>query len=83
MSDTITIRNKRDAEVEIPDVGVVDAGGTIDVPAELANGIPPSGKEGDPEFRAGTSGLLAQGDMWELATARRKTTDDKPSGEEG
>ena len=79
MSDTVLIRNKRAVEVEIPDVGWVEPGGTIEVPAELANGIPPAGVEGDPEYQAGVSGLLAQEDAWEKATKR---TDKTPTGEE-
>lgn len=82
MSDTVTIRNKTEAAREIDGVGVAEPGGTIDVPAELANGVPPTGKEGEPEYRAGTSGLLAQEDVWEKATAKRKPTDGTPSGEE-
>ena len=87
---TVTIRNKRDYEVEIPDVGVVEAGGTIDVPAELANGRPATGTKLDdgsfdetsPDYDAGSTGLLDQDDTWEKAS-KRKTTDESPSGVEG
>lgn len=82
MSDTVTIRNKRDVEVEIPDVGVVEAGGTIEVPAALANGTPASGVEGDPDYHPGSSGLLAQEDTWEKAGSKRKSSDDALAGEE-
>lgn len=30
------VKNKRPYAVEVPDVGIVDAGDTIDVPADLA-----------------------------------------------
>lgn len=87
---TVTIRNKRDVEVEIPHVGWVEPGGTIDVPTELAEGRKPSGTRLDdgsfdetaPDFDAGTTGLLAHTDLWEKAT-KRKTTDETPPGEEG
>lgn len=82
MSDTVTIRNKTEAAREIDGVGIAEPGGTIDVPAELANGTAPTGEEGTPEYRAGVSGLLAQEDVWEKAAAKRKTTDVTPSGEE-
>lgn len=74
MSDTVTIRNKRAIDIEIPDVGVVEAGGTIDVPAELANGTPGSGDH------PGISGLLDQTDAWEKVGGKRSTS--TPSGEE-
>lgn len=82
MSDTVLIRNKRDVEVDIPDVGVVEPGGTIEVPAELANGTPPSGEEGAPDYYPGVSGLLAQTDAWEKASGRRQPVNETPSGEE-
>lgn len=81
MSDIVTIRNKTDAVREIDGVGVCDPGGTIDVPAELANGIPPRGTEGEPDYWPGVSGFLAQEAVWELAhgksQTRPKNTDDK------
>lgn len=74
MSDTVTIRNKSDSVRELDGVGVVEPGGTIDVPADLANGTPPSGEH------PGSSGLLAQEDVWEKAAGKRTTS--TPSGEE-
>lgn len=82
MSDTVLIRNKRDVEVDIPDVGVVEPGGTIEVPAELANGTPPTGQEGTPDYHPGVSGLLAQTDAWEKARGKHLGNDKAPSGEE-
>lgn len=82
MSDTVTIRNKSGATREIDGVGVVEAGDTIDVPAELAKGTPPSGEPGTPEFYPGVSGLLAQESVWELAHGKAKGHDKTPSGEE-
>lgn len=62
---------------------LIGAGEAVEVPDEIANGTPPTGDEGSPEFRAGTSGLLAQADVWEKASsARSKHTDETPSGEE-
>lgn len=82
MSDTVTIRNKTNGAREIDDVGVCEPGDTIDVPDELANGTPPSGKPDDLDYHPGTSGLLAQTDVWEKATTKRTRSDDTPSGEE-
>lgn len=76
MSSTVTVRNKRDYEVEIPEVGVVGPGETIEVPSEIATGKKPQGEEGDPEFRPGTSGLLAQSDAWEKVTTKRKSDEE-------
>lgn len=70
------IRNKHALARELildGEVVVVEPGDTIDVPAEMANGTKPTGKEGDPEYRAGTSGLLAQEDVWEPAPGPGKS----------
>lgn len=74
MSDTVTIRNKTGSVREIDNLGVCEPGGTIDVPAELANGTPAT------EDHPGVSGLLAQEDVWEKTGVKRATS--TPSGEE-
>lgn len=62
------IRNLRPFAVEIPDVGDVEAGATIDIPDDLANGIPPTADH------PGTSGYLAQTDAWATSTTKKTAT---------
>lgn len=89
------IRNKtlEGREIEVGEFSAyVESGETIEVPDEIANGSPAQGEEflddektqRNPEFHPGTSGLLAQDDVWEKASAPRKPkNDDAPSdGEE-
>ena len=76
------IRNLRPFAVEIPDVAWVDPGGEVDVPDELANGIPASGDPSAPDYYPGTSGLLAQEDNW-VAVKGKKHNDAPAAGEEG
>lgn len=62
------IRNVRPWEVEIPNVGLVAAGATVDVPDDVA-GHPPKGD--DPG-----SGLLAQPDNWAAATRGARSSEE-------
>ena len=69
---TVRVRLKETVDYgrEVPDVGDVAPGETLEVPAAVA-GRPPAGTPGEDDFDPG-AGLLAQVDVWE--TAPKKTT---------
>lgn len=79
------IRNKT---AEARDIAVgdfsafVEPGETVEVPDEVAKGTEPSGEEGAPEYDPGTSGLLAQEDVWEQAKTSKadKSTSSEENG---
>lgn len=69
------VRNKSGATREVDVDGAtltVEDGHTIDVPDELAKGEPPKGKPADLDYHPGTSGLLAQEDVWEAVRGNDK-----------
>lgn len=73
------IRNKtaEAREIAVGDFSAfVEAGDTIEVPDEIANGTEPTGNEGAPDYDPGRSGLLAQEDVWDASNGGRPTVDD-------
>ena len=86
------IRNKSSETRFVPVEGEeleVPPGETVEVPDDLANGTKGDGEptleDGtpNPEFRPGTSGLLAQSDVWEKSSAKKANTSAPADGEEG
>lgn len=90
------IRNKTSEAREIASgdfFAYVEPGETVEVPDEIGNGVKATGDEfldeektqRNPEYHPGSSGLLAQSDVWERSSkAKAKDNDDTPAaGEEG